>query len=40
MIQQDMDEQVQNKQDDLWIKIPDNDIEIGQKQDFNDYELI
>ena len=41
MIQQNMGEQIQNKLDaDLWIKIPDNDIKIGLRQDFNDYELM
>ena len=41
MIQQERDEHVQNRQDDdLWVKVPDNDIEIGQRQDLNDYELI
>ena len=40
IIKQNMGEQVQNMQDDLWIKISDNDIKIGQWQDFNDYELI
>ena len=40
MIQQERDEHVQNRQDDnLWVKLPDNDIEIGLRQDFNDYEL-
>ena len=34
-----IDEQVLNKQDDLWIDIPDDDTEIGQRQDFNDYEF-
>ena len=40
MKQQDMDDQVQNMHDDLWIKIPDIDIEIGQRLGMNDYELI
>ena len=35
-----MDEQVQNNQDRLWIKIPDNDKEISQRQDLKYYELI
>ena len=31
----------QNRQDDdLWFKITDNDIKIGQRQDLNYYELI
>ena len=41
MIQQDRDEHLQNRQDDdLLVKAAGNDIEIGQRQDFNDYELI
>ena len=41
MIQQDRDEHVQNRQNnDLWVKVPDNDAEITQRQDFNDYEII
>ena len=39
-MQQDIHEHVLNKQDDLWISIPNDDIEIGHRQDFNDYELI
>ena len=41
MIDQDKDQHVQNRQDDdLWVKEVDNDIETGQRQDFNDYKLI
>ena len=32
MVQQDRDEHVQNRQDDdLWVKVPDNDIDMGQR---------
>ena len=41
MMLQEKDEHVPNKQDDyLWVKIPDNDIEVSQRQDLNDYELM
>ena len=41
MVQQHMEEQVQNKQDDDQLNnIPDNDIQIGYRQYFNEYELI
>ena len=39
-MQQYMDEQVLNKQDNLQTNILDDDIQIGQRQDFNDNELI
>ena len=39
-MQQDIHEKVKNKQDDLWSYIPHDDIEIGQIQYFNDYELV
>ena len=35
------DEHIQNGQgNDLWVRVPDNDTEIGPNQEFNDYELI
>ena len=38
IIQQDRDEHIQNRQGDgLWGKASDNDIDIVQRQDFNDY---
>ena len=40
MIQHDRDEKVQNMQDNLWIEIADNDVEKGQRQDFNGHKLI
>ena len=37
---QDRDEFVSNRQDsDLWVKMPLEDTETGQKQNFNEYEL-
>ena len=37
-ILQGRDKHVPNRQDDLWVKKPDDDTEIGQRQDFYDYE--
>ena len=41
MTQQDRDKHVHNGQEDnLWVKLPDNDITVCQTQDFNDCGLI
>ena len=41
LIPQTMSEQETNKQNNnLWIIVPDNNIRIGERQEFNDYELI
>ena len=40
-IPQGRDEHISNRQDNnLWVKVPDDNTEIVQRQDFNDYELI
>ena len=41
VIPQSMNERLSNRQDNtLRIKVQDNNIRIGQRQEFNDYELI
>ena len=41
LIPQDMNEQVSNRQDnELWVKVPDDNIKIGQRKEFNNYEFI